>query len=98
MRHDGQEYVQSAVEKQVISDFAVCGTYYFNSVGIFRELASNKLNGESEREVFMIELIDLMAKTTKDVIAFETLYHTSLGTPEEYEKALNDMAFQKIFI
>ncbi len=93
-----QEFVQSAVEKQVISDFAVCGTYYFKSVSIFKELAKDKMKNISKREVFMIELIDQLAKITKDVIAFETLLHKSLGTPEEYAKAINDNALKEIFL
>lgn len=96
IKHDNQEVVQFAVEKKVISDYAVCGTYYFNSVDIFKELSTDKLKSISDREVFMIELIDQLAKKTNNVIAFRTINHKSLGTPEEYEKAINDKTFQKL--
>jgi NDP-sugar pyrophosphorylase family protein len=95
-KNGNNEYVQSAIEKQVISGHAVCGTYFFKSVDIFQQLSRNKLKYISKREVFMIELIDLLAKTKGDVTAFKTTYHKSLGTPEEYNEAIKDIAFRKL--
>jgi len=91
------EMVSSAVEKKVISNKAVCGTYYFNSVDNFRNLAVETLKNIHNREVYMIELIDILAKNTNQVEAFETIFHRSLGTPQEYEDALNDVIFRNTY-
>jgi NDP-sugar pyrophosphorylase family protein len=91
------EMVVSAAEKKVISLKAVCGTYYFNTVDKFKDLAVEKLRNIHDREVYMIELIDMLAKNTNQVEAFETIFHKSLGTPEEYQDAIKNIAFRNAY-
>jgi hypothetical protein len=93
---DSYEIVQFAAEKQVISKYAVCGTYNFAKVQIFRRFAEKNSSKKSKTERFMIEIIDSQARSMYPIKAIQAQYHKSLGTPEEYYSAIADLEFQRI--
>lgn len=92
---DGKEIVQFAAEKKVISKYAVCGVYNFETVQLFSNIAEKYLANKSKSERFMIEIIDDLARNSYPINAIRAQFHKSLGTPEEYNSAVNDLEFQR---
>ncbi len=96
-RTDNTDIVQYAKEKRVISEKAVCGTYYFMTVQEFIKQAKKCLAIENQSEKYMIELIDQMANNEYLIEAIPAEYHKSLGTPEEYYSAISDSEFRNSY-
>jgi NDP-sugar pyrophosphorylase family protein len=92
---NGKEIVQFAAEKKVISNYAVCGTYNFETVHLFSTIAEKYLANKSKTERFMIEIIDDLARNLYPINAIGAQFHKSLGTPEEYNSAIKDLEFQR---
>jgi NDP-sugar pyrophosphorylase family protein len=90
-----KEIVQFAAEKKVISNYAVCGVYNFDTVHLFSDIAEKYLANKSKTERFMIEIIDDLARNLYPINAIRAQFHKSLGTPEEYNSAVNDLEFQR---
>lgn len=76
-------------EKEVISNHALCGAYFFSSGKEFKEVAHQLLNAPMEKPEFYVSLLFniLLAKGDKVQLATMELYH-SYGTPEELQKYL----------
>lgn len=70
-------------EKEVISNNAVCGCYYFKTGKGLINAACNALDRYSDREVFMSDVIRMSIQKGDRVCGFKTEKHVSLGTPEE---------------
>lgn len=80
-------FVQRVVEKEVVSNHAICGAYYFRNKKIFYNYCT-KLNYVSmgNGELYISYLIDIMAKDQDNtkVGSIEVENHISFGTPAEY--------------
>lgn len=74
-------------EKQVISDTAICGAYYFNRKSEFFSYAHRYLSVCQYSEFFMSGVYNEMIADGKRVTGIPTQLHISFGTPEEYELA-----------
>ena len=88
--YDEQGYVIRTVEKEVISNDAICGAYYFRSRKIFEDVTEIYLKNCSYSEYFVSGVYNEMAKMGHKIKTFNTDFHVSFGTPEEYEKAKFD--------
>lgn len=84
-REDG--FVSHTVEKQVISTDAICGAYYFRSVGQFREAAERYLTSCTYREFFMSGVYNELIRAGGRVRGLQVDFHVPFGTPEEYYAA-----------
>lgn len=76
--------VLKTVEKQVISDRAICGAYYFKNKTLFAESAEKYLEDCRYEEYFMSGVYNTMIGNGHSVGCFNTDLHLSFGTPEEY--------------
>lgn len=75
------------VEKQVISNKAICGAYYFRNKNIFLNFALEYLKKCSYNEYFMSGVYNVMAANECIIKNFDCNEHISFGTPSEYEEA-----------
>lgn len=75
------------VEKEAISDEAICGAYYFKNKNVFLENADKYLKNCDYNEFFMSGIYNIMIKNGLKVNSMGTDYHVSFGVPEEYEEA-----------
>lgn len=86
-------YLLDIVEKEVVSDRAVAGVYYFNNGAQFLEYADEVVARDlkTKGEFYLSSVIDLMIQ---DGVAFTEYDAPSymLGTPEELERYLNETA------
>lgn len=83
-------------EKEVISDKAICGAYYFKSKEIFEKYTEQYLKNCAYSEYFVSGVYNEMAKDHCKIKNFTVDYHLAFGTPEEYEEAKNKDEFKRI--
>ena len=84
--------VQTA-EKKVISPFAICGAYYFETPEILKESLVVIAKEKRTSEQFMSMLLNTLISEGRDVRPFEASEHVSFGTPEELAAVLKSGAF-----
>lgn len=90
VRFDREGRVIGTIEKQVVSNEAICGAYYFKSADIFSEAVKEYLDRCSYSEYFVSGVYNEMIAKGQYVTTFSIDEHISFGTPDEYEKSVND--------
>ena len=93
---DENENVIRTVEKEAISDEAICGCSYFRNKELFLKCAEQYLKNCNYSEYFMSGIYNVMISQHMTVKSMKTDYHVSYGVPEEYEKARNDMNYKEL--
>lgn len=97
---DGEGFVTRAAEKEVISDLAVGGIYFYRRAGYFFESARNtvdleeRVNGEYYTTPLFNRLIKWGLKVNTYKISPDQ--QQILGTPEEYKEFLKKLRTGKI--
>ena len=89
-RFDEAGRVIGTVEKQVVSNEAICGAYYFKNAALFNEASEKYLNNCSYNEFFVSGVYNELVKMGKEVKTFTIDEHISFGTPDEYDESVND--------
>lgn len=92
---DGKTIV-GTVEKQVVSDQAICGAYVVKNAEIFRKMAEQYLTECSYSEYFVSGIYNVMCHEQLTVQNYSVDFHVPFGTPEEYESAKNSAYFQEL--
>ena len=82
-KFDKKENLIKTVEKEVISNDAICGAYYFKNKEIFLKGVREYLNNCSYSEFFMSGVYNVLAARCC-IKSFKLDEHISFGTPEEY--------------
>ena len=77
-------------EKKSISNYALTGFQYYNSVGLYRNLFEELLSqyslSEKKEELDISSIVDLAIKNKKKITARPVIMFMCYGTPEEYKK------------
>ena len=94
-KFDEEGYISRTVEKEAVSDEAICGVYYFKNRQIFQRATEKYLNHCQYKEFFVSGLYNEMAAEGLKSVSFPVDLHISFGTPEEYEEALNREEFEE---
>ena len=90
VRFDSSGNVVGTIEKEVVSNEAICGAYFFGNSGIFRNAAEDYLKHCSYNEFFVSGVYNELSVTGRRVVTFPLDEHITFGTPEEYELAISD--------
>lgn len=90
VKFDENGKVVGTIEKEVVSNEAICGAYYFRSVKIFKDAVEEYLGKCVYKEFFVSGVYNQMADSGKKIITFPINEHISFGTPVEYDLAVND--------
>lgn len=87
---DGNGFVTRTAEKEVISDHALCGAYFFSSGREFKAAAHRLLNEPvmSKPEFYVSLLFNYLLADGSPVRLAEMEFYRSYGTPEELQKWL----------
>ena len=93
---DDDGFVTGTVEKQVVSDQAICGAYYFRSADVFRTAAEEYLTESRYEEFFVSGVYDVMVRRGLQVRTFPTDVHISFGTPAEYYAAVENQRLLEV--
>ncbi len=89
-------YVNHTVEKQAISEDAICGAYYFRNKQIFEDAVEIYLENCSYNEFFVSGVYNVMAEQGEKIKSFNVDQHVSFGTPDEFEEAKGDVTYKKL--
>jgi NDP-sugar pyrophosphorylase family protein len=81
-------YVNRTVEKEVISNDAICGAYFFRNKQIFTQATEKYLKNCSYNEFYVSGVYNVLANEGYKIKSFNVDEHISFGTPEEYEKVI----------
>lgn len=87
---DGNGRVIGTVEKQVVSNEAICGAYYFKNKNIFTTATNTYLKNCEYKEFFISGVYNEMAKRGDIITTYKVDENISFGTPSEYDEAVND--------
>lgn len=93
---DEQNNVIATAEKEVISNQAICGVYFFESRTTFEKIAKEYLVNCTYKEYFVSGLYNVLIEHQKRVTYFTVDLHIPYGTPEEYKTALKSDLFSTL--
>lgn len=94
VRFDESGTVNGTVEKQVVSNKAICGAYLFGNREIFEKAAARYLKNCDYKEFFISGVYNELAKDGAVIGTFSVEPHLSFGTPDEYDLAVFDERFK----
>ena len=89
-------FVTRTVEKEAVSDSAICGAYYFKDKETFSQAVEVYLKNCQYKEFFVSGVYNVLAGSGKKITTFNTDVHVSFGTPEEYEAAKADATWKEL--
>jgi dTDP-glucose pyrophosphorylase len=95
IEYDRNGLVKRTVEKEAISEDAICGAYYFKNKEIFLHVSDDYLKNCSYNEYFMSGVYNSLVASGGKIGAFPVSYILPFGTPEEYNSALDSTIFLK---
>lgn len=84
---DNHNNVIRTVEKQVISNRAICGAYYFGNANIFNNAVERYLDKCNYQEYFISGVYNILIEEGYCIQSFFVDKHLSFGTPGEYALA-----------
>ena len=93
---DDKGKVIGTIEKQVVSNEAICGAYYFKNKNVFRKAADSYLNNCGYSEFFVSGVYNELTSMRKYISTFKLDEHITFGTPDEYDAAVNDQRLRLI--
>lgn len=82
-----QHQVIGTVEKEVVSQYAIAGCYFFNDSRLYEKAYLNYINHCSYNEYFVSGIYNELANEKESIKLFELSHHCAFGTPPEYEAA-----------
>ena len=93
---DADGNVIRTVEKEVISNEAICGCYYFRNADLFAKAAEQYCIECNYREYFMSGVYNVMIKEKQCVRSMLTDFHIPFGIPTEYEEAKKSECYKEL--
>lgn len=96
LQMDEEGNIIRTVEKQAISNQAICGAYYFKNKELFLNCANEYLDKCNYSEYFVSGVYNIMAEKNMKIANFKCDIHVPFGTPDEYYEAENSDIFRKV--
>lgn len=87
VKFDPQQNVIGTVEKQVVSNRAIAGCYFFNNKKTYLDAYQTYIDNCAYDEYFISGLYNVLANDHKKITIFELAHHCAFGTPPEFEAA-----------
>lgn len=95
VKYDG-ERIMGTVEKEVVSNHAICGAYIFQDKNLFLRYSNEYVKDCPYNECFISGVFNLIAKDGIPINEYELDWHVEYGTPEEYEFAMKSKHFEEM--
>lgn len=95
VRYDREKNIIGTVEKEVVSNHAICGAYIFRNVSLFKSIADEYVKNCPYDECFMSGMYTVMCEHKMALRDYLLDFHVEFGTPEEYELAKESEYFNK---
>ena len=96
VQYDNNGKIIGTVEKQVVSNRAICGAYFFANAELFRKMSEKYFETCKYKEYFISGVYNELFKSNKKIVDFNADFYLSFGTPAEYNKAKDSRYFTKI--
>lgn len=96
VKKDASQNVIMTAEKEVISNEAICGCYYFKDVLTFKEASSEYLKTCKYSEFFMSGVYNTLIEKNMIVKSIPTDFHVPFGVPDEYELAKKNSHYKEL--
>lgn len=93
---DDDGFITRTVEKQAISNDAICGAYYFKNKEVFSEATEAYLENCAYNEFFVSGVYNVLADKGARMKAFRVDEHVSFGTPEEFDAAQSSEVYKEL--
>lgn len=88
--------IAGTVEKEVVSNHAICGAYAVRNGQMFREMAEEYLKNCNYSEFFVSGIYNVMCRKGLIVKNYTVDFHVPFGTPVEYEQAQGSEYFKML--
>ena len=88
--------VVGTVEKEVVSNHAICGAYMVRNAQIFKEMSKEYFKCCNYKEFFVSGIYNVMCKSGMAIKNYTVDFHVPFGTPLEYERALHSKYFKEV--
>ena len=88
--------ISGTVEKEVVSDQAICGAYVVRNAKIFRAAAEQYLTECNYSEYFVSGIYNVLCREGREVCHYQVDFHVPFGTPAEYEAARDSAFFTEL--
>lgn len=95
IRYEADRIV-GTVEKEVVSNHAICGAYVVKNATLFRTMAEEYFTACNYKEFFVSGIYNVMCEKGLSVKNYNTDFHVPFGIPEEYEEAKNSPYFEEL--
>lgn len=96
VQYDDGGNICGTIEKQVVSNHAICGAYGFRNAVIFKDAADAYLKNCGYSEFFVSGVYNEMCRKGLSVKDYLVDYHVTFGTPDEYEVAKSSARFAEM--
>lgn len=94
VKYDDEETIIGTIEKEVVSNHAICGAYTFRNAHLYRQLCESYLENCQYSEYFISGLYNEMCNRGLKVKDYLLDFHVTFGIPEEYEIAKDSEYFK----
>lgn len=96
IQYDTEGNIIGTVEKEVVSDSAICGAYVFRDVNMFKKSAEMYIGSCPYKECFMSGLYNVLYDAGSTISVYLADFHVTFGTPDEYRQAKDSPCFSEI--
>ena len=96
VKYDETGNIIGTVEKQVVSNHAICGAYFFANAELFRQMSEKYFETCQYKEYFVSGVYNELCKENRKIVDFLADFHLPFGTPLEYESAKNSIYFDEM--
>ena len=95
---DENDFLIETKEKEVISNHAITGVYYFKSLNNFRDSVIDLVveSDLSKGEFYMSNVFNHLKKFSNKIKVFDIKHFDCVGTPEQLEKYIKERCFAKV--
>lgn len=91
-------YLVETKEKEVISNNAICGVYYFKDLNEFKDAIIEMIvcNDLSKGEFYMSNVYNYLIKISSKIGIYNIEHFDCVGTPEQLKKYMEDSQLEKV--
>ena len=97
VKYNSNHEIVGTVEKEVVSNDAICGAYYFKNKQTFDKYTQRYLHNCSYKEFFISGVYNEMCRDSKSIVICPTDLHLSFGVPQEYNEVKDSPHFKDIY-
>lgn len=95
IKYEGNKIV-GTIEKQVVSNDAICGAYIFKNAELFGNICDEYLKKCEYSEFFVSGMYNIMCEKNMKIRNYSVDFHVPFGTPAEYEAAQGNRHFKEL--